>query len=187
MSAVDTQALLRQRAADLARPVAEGPRTGGTDVLVVSLAGLGQYAVDARSVRHVLRNDGLCRLPAGSQELVGVTVVGGKAVPVADLASVVAAAEPRRDRPFLVAFDSGVGPLGVLVDHIVGVVTARDAELSPLPPSYDGAARLSRGVLPGGVVLLDTAALLSDGRCVVARSPRHATAGPFTRQDPGAP
>jgi chemotaxis signal transduction protein len=163
--------VLKRRARALAQPVAATAEEDSVPVLVVGLDNGTTYGIEARFLQHIVDDMSLCRLPMGSGDLIAVTVVGGVAVPVADLGSVLGTASPRQDRPFLVLV-GGASPLGLLVDQVVGVLELRQRELRPLPKlPGDPAVNVHRGLMPGDVPLLDVEVLLQDSRLMVSRPP----------------
>jgi chemotaxis signal transduction protein len=169
MTTYSSHELLRRRADALAKPVADIADEVPVPVLLVRMENGATYGVAAGCVEQVFDDLHLCRLPGGSGELIAVTVVGGAAVPVADLASVLGLAPPRHDRAFLVLL-GGVSPLGLLVDHVVGMVALRQSELRKLPAvPGDPAVNIHQGVMPGDIPLLDVQTLLEDSRVVVPR------------------
>jgi chemotaxis signal transduction protein len=169
MSAHSAREILRRRAQALAQPTAAIVEEVSTPVLVVGVENGTAYGLPASFIEHVFDDLHLCRLPSGSGELIAVTVVRGAAVPVADLASVLGLASPRQDRTFLVLL-GGTRPLGLLVDDVVEMVPLRRSELRVLPSvPGDSALNLYQGMMPGGVPLLDVAALLDDPRVIIPR------------------
>lgn len=159
-------ALLARRATALARPVGETSEIPTRDVVVMSVAGGKRYAVATRHVQQVVRNEGLCRLPGSSTELLGLLLVKGEAVPVADLASVLGLTGADHTRQLAVVLDDGHSPVGLLVDEVL--TTARLPERELRLAETDGLdaerASVELGITTDGVVLLDGALLLSDPR-----------------------
>lgn len=168
MSPQTGREILQRRAAGLARPLAE-PRPDAVRVLLLVATGAdGHFALEARAVRHVLRDEPLCRLSANSGALLMVAVVGGQAVPVADLGALFDGGEPRRDRPFLVILEGGTGPVGFLVDEVQDVVTLHRDDLRAVSSAPVGDPSAHSLITPSGAVVLDTELLLSDGRLAIA-------------------
>lgn len=164
MSPTSAQDLMERRAAALATAPQDAREGDTAGVVIVSVAGGRRYAVQLEHVRRVVRNTGLCRLPASASELVGLVIVKGEAVPVADLGAVLGVSGTDAARPLVVVLDNGSSPLGLLVDEVieaaqlpVGDVRRRDQHVS------EGTA-LEVGIGPDGVVLLDGDLLLDDVR-----------------------
>jgi purine-binding chemotaxis protein CheW len=186
MSAEAAQEILERRARHLARPLEQAPDAAALDLLVVQVAPEGRFGLDVGAVLHIVHNEQLARLPGASRALVGVTVIQGEAIPVADLAHLVGLGAPRRQRPFVVVVGGAAGPVGLLVDQVVDVVAVPEHELRLLPGAPEGRGSLQRRVTPDGVVLLDTSALLADERLTVPPM-TSLTSGPFIPRQSGAP
>lgn len=174
MSLTPAQHLMEQRAVALASPPqeAEGETTG---VVVVSVAGGRRYAVESRLVLRVVRNTGLCRLPGSTSELVGLILVKGEAVPVADLGVVLGVSGADITRPLVMVLDDDSSPLGLLVDEVVEATQLPDHDVRRVEePTADGTV-VELGISPDGVVLLDSRLLLADVRLTVPAA-RHVAA-----------
>lgn len=181
MSAPTGHEVLQRRAARLARPLAERRSDAVRVFLLVGTGADGHFALEARTVRQVLRDEPLCRLFAGSGALLAVAVVGGEAVPVADLETLFDGGEPRRDRPFLVVLEGGTGPVGFLVDEVHEVVTVHQEDLRAVSSASEGSSAPHRLITPEGAVVVDVETLLSDHRLAISppahpHRPPHATA-----------
>jgi len=153
--------VLQRRAAELARPLADEDQTPVVDLVVVAVAGR-RLAFRSGSVRQILRNGPLCRLPQGCGALIGLIAVQGSAVPVADLHSLLEDAAPDAGRPLIVLLD-GPAPVGVLVDEALSVLSLRAREIRPRPPGSPSDSA-EHGVTPDGVVVLDAETLLANRR-----------------------
>jgi chemotaxis signal transduction protein len=154
-------ALLERRAATLAQPVEKTVDEAASEVIVVSVAGGRRYAVETRYVQQVVRNRQLCRLPASGTELLGLVLVKGEAVPVADLASVLGLSGVDPARQLVVVLAGEGPPLGLLVDEVFSTETLSEAEVRL---ADDGAAEdtaLERGLIDERTVLLHGLALLT--------------------------
>jgi chemotaxis signal transduction protein len=181
------QDILEQRAAQLARPLTERRTDAVLDLLFVVAGGGGRFALEARAVRHVRRDEPLSRLPVGAGALVAVAIVAGEAVPVADLGWLLDAADARRDRPFLVVLEGGTGPVGFLVDEVLDVAAVHRDDLGTLASTAKGPSAPHRLITPDGAVVLDTEPLLADGRLVVAESSTQQTPLHHPQPPQGAP
>lgn len=187
MSAEAAQEILERRARQLARPLERALDASSVlDLLVVQVASKRRFGLDVGSVLHVVHNDHLARLPGASRALVGVTVIQGEAIPIADLAHLVGIGAPHRRRPFVVVVGGAAGPVGLLVDQVVDIVAVPEHELHLLPGAPEGRESLQRRSTPDGVVLLDTSALLADERLSVPPKASLTSGPPIPRQS-GAP
>jgi len=153
--------LLQHRAATLASPLVDEDRTPLVDLVVVSVAGR-RLAFRSDSVRQVLRNGPLCRLPQGCGALLGLVAVSGTAVPVADLGALLEDSSPEPGRPLIVLL-GGPAPVGVLVDDALSVLSLRTRDIRPRPPGSPSDSA-ECGITSEGVVVLDTEILLSHPR-----------------------
>jgi chemotaxis signal transduction protein len=176
--------VMAARAAALARPVADEETHDSVEVVTLEVSGAANFAIEARHVREVMRNDHLRRLPGGAGALLGVVPSRGEVVPVADLGALLGLCPPSRSRAMVVVLDHETAPLGLLVDGVEEVAVWRRSAVR----SVTQAAALPRddavGVGPAHTAVLDGEALLNDDR-LFAPSPRavHATAS-MTEQEP---
>lgn len=187
MSSDAGQGILERRARLLARPLEQAPDGAVVDILVVQVGRDTRCGLDVASVRHIVHHHDLARLPGASRSLVGVTIIHGEAIPVADLAELLGLGEPRLRRPFLVVVGGSTSPVGLLVDHVADVLAVREDEIRPLSDAAEGSVGLHRGITPDGVVLLDSELLLEDARLVVPRAATSALSGLSPQRHPGAP
>lgn len=186
MSTDAAQEILERRARHLARPLEQAPDGAVLDLVVVQVASGGRFGLDVGSVLNIVHNEHLARLPGASRALLGVTMLRGEAIPVADLAHLVGLGAPLLQRPFVVVVGGAAGPVGLLVDQVVDVVAVPEHELRLLPGAPEEHGSLQRRVTPDGVVVVDTSTLLADERLTVP--PMTAlTSGPLIPRQSGAP
>lgn len=172
---------MEQRAATLASPPSgaeEGEKTG---VVIVSVAGGRRYAVESKRVLRVVRNPGLCRLPASMSELFGLILVKGEPVPVADLGVVLGVSGADPTRPLVVVLDDHASPLGLLVDEVVEATQLPDSDVRRVDRSTADGMVMELGITPDGVVLLDSQLLLDDIRLTIPAASHLAAARPANR------
>jgi chemotaxis signal transduction protein len=172
----DLQAILDQRARQLAGPGA-GAATAPTVEVLVAVAGGARYGFETRHVREVVRLAEMRRLPAGSAWLRGLVPARGEVVPVGDLAELLGLPASDAGHRYAVVIDGPAPPVGLLVDEASDVVDVPADLLSPRDD--DGrSASLELGVAADGTVVLDALSILRDQRLVVPRrspgsSPSH--------------
>jgi purine-binding chemotaxis protein CheW len=123
------------------------------------------YALEVNRLSAVQTAHGLSPLPCTPLFVAGLLNVRGTVVTVIDLArGLHLGNEAHRDDGLVLLTDcaagGGAGQVGLLVDAIDGV---RRLALDTLAPSLSGDPAV-RGIAEGGVVVLDLAALLGDGR-----------------------
>jgi purine-binding chemotaxis protein CheW len=162
VTAADTAAVLARRAELLARPRDDADQPGATLEVLLVEAGDGQrYALPASQVREVQRAEHLRRVPAGAGAVLGVIPVRSAVVPVVDLAAVLGTSPVDRTRPFVVVVEDGETDLALLVDGVVDVTAWDQTDVRTTPTmAGDGGTGAGARVGPGGVLLLDAAALL---------------------------
>ena len=153
--------VLDERARALARPVEEGAKKAGRELLVMSV-GAAEVAVDVGQIREVLAPGPLARLPGDTRLGLGLRNVGGQLLVVVDLGALLslqpaAAVEDR----WVVVVEDGGAPLGVLVDRADSLVGADTVE----PPS-SGDERPGAGMVAGitaeGACVLEVDALFAE-------------------------
>ncbi len=157
------QETLRKRAELLADEKAEAQPahasvTTRASVLIFRL-GTERYALELDHLTEVLPYHGCARVPGAVPGFLGVVNIRGELRPVADLARIVSAgAEDRRGngQAFLLMLRRNAGgTVGVKVDELESL-----AELPAGDPTPARHGRFIRGLLPGGLLLLDPDAAL---------------------------
>jgi purine-binding chemotaxis protein CheW len=163
------RAVLDERARALARRPEEGRAAGRTlNVVVFEIAG-ECYALETTYVRAVVRLADLTPLPGAPDALVGVMNLRGQILPVFDLRKVFATPAARPAEPsWAVVLGDGRAELGALAEavHEVASLPEERVRAPEVPPAAVGPACL-RGVTAEGLIVLDGAALLRDGRLFV--------------------
>lgn len=152
--------ILRARATTLAEPLVEASRATQEAVLTFAV-GDERYGVPAEWVREVRPAPPLALLPHAPDVLIGVARIRSTVVPVFDLHRLLAMATSPADsaRWVVVLEDGDQAPLGLAADAVQGVETLPTVLESP--SEAIGAGGLVVGVTPGGLRLLDPAALLA--------------------------
>lgn len=155
------RAVLRARAAELARVVEADEGRDVSDLLVATVGGQS-VAVPIEHLRGVRAPAPLCPVPGSHPVLVGIAAGHAEALVVASLGALLGL-PPRvgTQEQWVVVLEDPVAPVGLLVD------TADD--VLRLPRQQTSAAAASSGALttalsPSEVLLLDTAAVLHDPR-----------------------
>lgn len=160
-------AVLTARAVDLARPLEQERATASLDVLLATVGG-EQVAVPVEALREVRPPTLLAPVPGTSPALVGIAGGHGEALVVASLATLLGLPSPVASaRQWVLVLDDPTAPVGLLVDTADDVVSVDSQDLSPLPES----SPLIAAVAPGGVLVLDTPALLGDPRIFLSARP----------------
>lgn len=155
--------LIEERAQRLAAASQPDAALGAPRLLCLSHGG-ASFAVEARWVVAVVRAEGLVPVPGGAPALAGILAVRGEVVPVMDLAVFVGAtSDEGAGASRLVVLGRAAPELALLADAVTPIVPGQ-AEPAAAAPSWLPRPRspFIAGFLPGGRVLLDGAALLSD-------------------------
>lgn len=164
---VSDERILRERARRLAGerhddgPVAE---QAGREMLVCRLHD-ETYAIELAKLSAVQSVRGLTPIPCTPPFVAGVLNVRGTVVTVLDLARGLGltGAPPPAEAIVLLTDSTGAGGrglVGLLVHEVVGV---QWLSLDALTPAFSGNPAV-RGIIPAGIVVLDLALLLADGR-----------------------
>jgi len=153
------RAILRARAAELARPLDDDAADEGRAMLAF-FAGGERYVVDLRHVREVADVDALTRVPGSPAFVLGLVNLRGEVVCVADLPATLGRGR-RSDGvgSHIVALGRGGTEIAVAVDEVERVQQVRARDILPLPGRSDG--RLC-GILQDATTVLDAEALLDD-------------------------
>jgi purine-binding chemotaxis protein CheW len=154
--------VLRRRAAQLARPVAEAVPAGALQVLECSV-GEQRCLIELPWLREVLPLRDLLPMPMSAQDLLGLAQWRGRMLPVLDLAALLGVPEgtaPPARRLLVLASGTIVLALAATEVHglqplAAGEVEHRSQPLDKLRPE------IVRGVTRDGHLLLDGARLLA--------------------------
>lgn len=164
--------ILRDRARVLAqRPPAAIP---GSSMTVIEF-GLAdeRYAIEMRAATEVCNLDQLTPVPCTPPFVAGIVNVRGRMVAVIDLKKFFELPEKGiadLHRVILVQHDDV--ELGLLADFVVGVRMLEQNTLQSPLATHAGVRRdFVRGIGPDGLVVLDTARLLTDPKLVVNDEP----------------
>jgi purine-binding chemotaxis protein CheW len=160
--------VLKARARQLARPLAEAAAPGELfQVTVFFLAG-ERYALETRVVREIVRFADFTPVPGAADFLVGVTNLRGEVLPVIDLRRFFDL--PDRgltDQSRVLVLGHEQRELGVLADVAHEVISLhRDQVLEPTAAPSIGRDYI-RGVTRDALVLLDGDRLLRDPRLII--------------------
>jgi len=169
-------AMLRERRAALARPVAplqDGAPADALETLVFEVAG-ERYAVETRWVVQALALPPLTQLPGAPGYVAGIAAFRGRVVAALDLRSLLQVPLARLTEPAaLLMLQGGTMEFGLLADAVVGVERYRRAALSPGAACGSATQRgYLLGVAPDRTALLDGARLLGDPSLVVGAQAR---------------
>ncbi|MGO9133852.1 MAG: chemotaxis protein CheW [Methylovirgula sp.] len=111
---------------------AQALRTDDTDYLLATI-GTRICAFALASVAHLHESNLISRVPRGAGEAVmGATAIGGRVVPVLDLASQIGLPKPAAESP-MIEFKSAGGTFVVLVDRILRIASIAPEALMASP------------------------------------------------------
>ncbi|WP_309892345.1 chemotaxis protein CheW [Archangium sp.] len=158
-------ALLEERARALARPLAREARTSPLLELVHFRSGEQDYALESRFVLEVLRApEQLVPLPGAPEPLRGLTLLHGEVLAVVELAPLFGRMASLTQGPVLVV-GSSRPELGLRADSVEEVLLVSRDTLLPAPATLGNQERaLVSGISREGIIVLEGAALLEDGR-----------------------
>lgn len=156
----DDTALLDARAAELARPLQDESDAQQIEMLVLNV-GDRQVAVPVEHLSEVRPPSRLTRVPAAGGALVGLLGGHSGTLAVASLAQLLGLVpQVAPDEQWVAVLHDGAAPLGLLADSAEGVLRVSERDLTPLP---DVGGLVMAGA-PGGTLVLDPAAVLTDAR-----------------------
>jgi purine-binding chemotaxis protein CheW len=164
------RAVMEERALALARVPPRPPDAAEVlEVVTFGLAG-GRYAVETRHVREVVRCAALTAVPGAPDVLAGLVNLRGEVLAVFDVCRLLglagrAPAEPSR----VIVLGGERAEFGVPADAVHEVTALLTGEVHEAPAPLAGRDGL-RGVTARGLVILDGAALLRDGRLFIDES-----------------
>lgn len=157
------RALLRSRAAELARPVEADQGRDMVDLLVATVGGRS-VAVPVEHLLGVRAPAPLSPVPGDHPVLVGLAAGHVEALVVASLAALLGLSSGvRSDQQWVVVLEDPRAPLGLLVDTTDDILQLPRQQVSASPAS----GALTTALAPSGVLLLDTAAVLRDPRLLL--------------------
>jgi len=158
-------ALLEARARALARPLSREARTGPLLELVHFRSGEQDYALESHFVLEVLRApEQLVPLPGAPEPLRGLTLLRGEVLVVVELAPLFGRPASPTQGPVLVVGTSRP-ELGLRADSVEEVLLVSRDTLLPAPVALAARERaLVSGISRDGIIVLEGAALLEDGR-----------------------
>jgi purine-binding chemotaxis protein CheW len=161
--------VLRERAAELARPDADASAAADVmELLEFRLAG-ERYAVETRFVSEVQPLRDLTPLPGTPPFVRGIVNLRGRILPVYDLKKFFALPEQGlTDLHRVVVVQGADLELGLLADVMVGVRRVDRGSLSPPPPTLSAiASHYLKGVSAERLIVLDLQHVLDDPRILV--------------------
>jgi purine-binding chemotaxis protein CheW len=154
-------AVLRQRAAVLARTQGDGADADARPAVVFELAG-ERYAIDAACVLRVLTLRELTPLPGAAQPLFGVTHWRGSVLTLLDLRPALGATAPGiTDLSRVVVLEGQDRDFGIVVDAVQDLTDMSAAAVRPLPDRDEDGESLLSGILEDGIFVIDATQLLA--------------------------
>lgn len=166
------RALLKERARDLARPLAQVLAAAETlEILTFSL-GNERYAVESRHVQEVVRLTDYTPLPGAPDFLVGIMNLRGDILAVIDLRKFFGLAQQGISDLFrVVVLGNERAEFGILADMAHEVTKARVDDIHEPPGSVSGVGRdYIRGVTKECLIILNGDVLLQDERLTIDQS-----------------
>ena len=166
MTLVDSteRALLVARATELARR-GTAAITGEVLNLVTFRAGAGNFSIETRYVRDVIRLRQLSPVPGAPPAVLGVTTHQGEIIAVVDILRALGIdAVQLRDAHWLILLGVGAVEYGVTADEILGSMDIAATELLSPEGTSDASSAFIKAVTSEAIALLDGDALLTSDR-----------------------
>lgn len=164
------QRILEQRARDLAQPISDSEdRSGDTLRVLTFRLGTESYAIPAASVYTVLQTVPITPVPCVPDFVPGITNLRGHIRSVVHLAKFLglSAMEEDAEEYILVAQYEDM-EVAFLVTGLDEVTDVPRKDIKPRPPMAGGLInQYIEGIVLGGLILLDLAAIFADERFVV--------------------
>lgn len=164
--------ILEERAAKLARPIAQAqPDSQSIDVLTFAL-GRERYAVESRYVREVLRLTELAPLPRVPAFVVGVTNLHGEILCVFDLQIFFGfAAKGLTNRAHVIVCAGDKTEFGIIADAVDEVAQLQAGDVRPDAIFESARGReCIRGVTRDAVLFVDLPALMRHPELFIGKS-----------------
>jgi purine-binding chemotaxis protein CheW len=160
--AAEDVALLRRRAALLARAVAQPQARARLQVVLFVLAG-ERYALDATLILRVLTLRELTPLPGAAPPLFGVTQWRGSVLTLLDLRPVLGATAPGlSDMRRVIVLEGAGREFGIVVDEVSNMDELDTDAVMPISERGEGQDEsLVGGITQDGIFVIDGARLLS--------------------------
>jgi purine-binding chemotaxis protein CheW len=122
---------------------------------------------DIMAIRQIVLYGGSTAVPGAPSFIEGIITLRDEVIPIVDLRQrFFPSAPPSTEQPLVLIIDSNAGPIGLKVDEVGRVVTARADELLPPPPIvHDVRGELLVAVIPRGeevLLVIDVDAVLTD-------------------------
>ena len=164
-----TTAVLKARAADLAREKGGDSRAGESLIVLSFSLGLEKYGIETRYIREVTPLNDLTPLPGSPPFVMGIVNVRGQVLSVIDI-RILFDLPPQgvgeQDR--VIVLQHGGMELGILGHTIHGVIQIHEHELLAALPTLPGIrADFLKGVTKDRTAVLDGARLLTDEKIIV--------------------
>jgi len=129
--------------------------------------GAETFVADIMAIRQIVLYGGSTAVPGAPSFIEGIITLRDEVIPIVDLRQrFFPSAPPSTEQPLVLIIDSNAGPIGLKVDEVGRIVTARPEELLPPPPIVrDVRGELLVAVIPRGeevLLVIDVDAVLSD-------------------------
>ena len=129
--------------------------------------GAETFVADIMAIRQIVSYGGSTAVPGAPSFIEGIITLRDEVIPIVDLRQRFFPSAPSStEQPLVLIIDSNAGPIGLKVDEVGRIVTARPAELLPPPPIVrDVRGELLVAVVPRGeevLLVIDVDAVLSD-------------------------
>jgi purine-binding chemotaxis protein CheW len=129
--------------------------------------GAETFVADIMAIRQIVLHSGSTAVPGAPAFIEGIITLRDEVIPIVDLRQrFFPSGPPSAEQPLVLIVDSNAGPIGLKVDEVGRIVTARADELLPPPPIVrDVRGELLVAVIPRGedaLLVIDVDYVLSE-------------------------
>lgn len=163
------RSILENRARMLAQPISESESQTGDMLRVLSFhIGNELYAFPAASVSSVNKSIAITPVPCVPSFVSGITNLRGHIRSVVKMAEFLGFDVPTTDEDYVIVVQLDDMEVAFIVSALDEVTDIPVKDIKPRPmTSASNASQYIAGVVPGGLILLDLAAIFSDDRFIV--------------------
>lgn len=147
------RALLRERAAVLARP-REDPVEGDSIEVLICGRGAERWAVETRFVVEVMPLGGFTPLPGAEADVLGVTAWRGEPLLLRELVGG-ASVQDERENDWVVSLGTGRAAFGIVVDEMPHLDVLRVSSIHPPPAELVRGRAWLRGITDDAILVVD--------------------------------
>lgn len=162
-------AILAERAQQLARQAADASRSEAVLTVVVFRMAHETYALEMRRIRGIHPLADITKIPGVPDFIRGIINLRGEIISVVDLKIFFDLTDDAPVRsPQVIILSSDDMEFGILADDILGIRDIPETRIQKSLPTLSGVrADYLKGITAGGTVIIDDAKLLSDKKMCI--------------------